>query len=393
MKYIVFSGSTGLRNGGPSGYLANLELGLSTIDNSDVRIISTKNISGTNQNYLYKLKSNIKDIIKRNIYLEQLSYINSMRKVRANIINNLPGNAVQKDIFHFHTVIDFYYASKMLDGYKKILTTHTPESISREVIGKFQNNNINSKKLNIFKKYINKIERDSIKNADFLIYPSKEALEPYYESIEGFSELIKDKRIYYNYTGCNRMEFELSKSDFLNKYNISSEKFIVSFVGRHNLVKGFDILIDAFDKVSQFSEDIIFIVAGTGNIKQPDSNRFINIGWTKDPGSLINASDLFVLPNRQTYFDLVLLEVLSLGKPVIASNTGGNKTVASLTEGVQIFKKGSSEDLAKKIVEAYNNRDQLVKWSNDNSKCYEQYFTVQKFAQRYKKIMDEIEAL
>ena len=55
------------------------------------------------------------------------------------------------------------------------------------------------------------------------------------------------------------------------------------------------------------------------------TDHWIEVGWTNDPHSLIAASDVFVLPNHETYFDLILLEVLSLGVPVVMSRTGGNK--------------------------------------------------------------------
>ena len=53
--------------------------------------------------------------------------------------------------------------------------------------------------------------------------------------------------------------------------------------------------------------------------------RWIEVGWTDEPHSLTNASDCLVVPNRQTYFDLVILEGLSLGIPIVTSMTGGNK--------------------------------------------------------------------
>lgn len=54
-------------------------------------------------------------------------------------------------------------------------------------------------------------------------------------------------------------------------------------------------------------------------------SRWKEVGWTNDSQSIIAASDVFVLPNRETYFDIIMLEVLSCGKIVIASRTGGNK--------------------------------------------------------------------
>lgn len=40
---------------------------------------------------------------------------------------------------------------------------------------------------------------------------------------------------------------------------------------------------------------------------------------------LLQEVDVFVLPNRQTYYDLILLEVMRAGKPVLLTTTGGNK--------------------------------------------------------------------
>ena len=60
--------------------------------------------------------------------------------------------------------------------------------------------------------------------------------------------------------------------------------------------------------------------------------RWIKLGWA-DPAEVFRAADVFCLPNRQTYYDLVLLEALSSGSFVVASATGGNKSVFHETGG------------------------------------------------------------
>ncbi|WP_104992383.1 glycosyltransferase [Deinococcus sp. NW-56] len=49
------------------------------------------------------------------------------------------------------------------------------------------------------------------------------------------------------------------------------------------------------------------------------------------------AVDIIVAPNRVCYFDLAVLESLSLGTPVVASLVGGNKYFASMECGVNLY--------------------------------------------------------
>jgi glycosyltransferase involved in cell wall biosynthesis len=50
-------------------------------------------------------------------------------------------------------------------------------------------------------------------------------------------------------------------------------------------------------------------------------------GFCSDAISLMNAADVFVLPSLAEPFGLVLIEAMSLGKPVIATNAGGPREI------------------------------------------------------------------
>src|SRR5262249_34362936 len=50
-------------------------------------------------------------------------------------------------------------------------------------------------------------------------------------------------------------------------------------------------------------------------------------GFRSDAQSILNASDLFVLPSMAEPFGLVILEAMALSKPVIATNAGGPKEI------------------------------------------------------------------
>lgn len=120
-------------------------------------------------------------------------------------------------------------------------------------------------------------------------------------------------------------EVKVEKDEILKKYNIPKESFIITYFGRHNEVKGYDTLKKLGEKILEKYKDVYFLIAGKEEpLKGLNHKRWIEVGWTKDPHSIVNVANLYILPNKETYFDLALLEVLSLGIKSLLSDTGGN---------------------------------------------------------------------
>ena len=174
------------------------------------------------------------------------------------------------------------------------------------------------------------------------------------------------------------------------KYNIPKEAFVVCYVGRHNEIKGYDLLKQIGSELLE-QGNIYFLIAGKEEpmqgIRHP---RWIEIGWTNDPHSLINASDIFLLPNKETYFDLVMLEILSLGTIVLASHTGGNKYFEKMQpNGVILFQ--GKEDAVKKTLELKNmSRNQKALLRELNRKMFAEHFTAEIFTQSYLDLINSL---
>lgn len=99
---------------------------------------------------------------------------------------------------------------------------------------------------------------------------------------------------------------------------------------------------------------------------------------------------MFVLPNRETYFDLVMLEVLSLGKIVVASRTGGNKYFEKMNvNGVLLY---DTIDEAVEILEEINKMDLITrnKLEKSNLEFFEKNLTSSVMYENYKKMLQTI---
>ncbi len=232
------------------------------------------------------------------------------------------------DIIHFHQANDMYNERENLKNYNGIVIyqSHSPLPYGQE-----QCSDISPLYRwcipNMEKKY-EVIDRYCFERADYVIFPCIEAEEPYSKNWDFFDDFKKKniQKFRYVLTGIKSSFAATKRDDVLKQHEIPNESFVIVYVGRHNTVKGYDILKEIAAKHFEDSAESWVISAGLESpFKRLDHPRWKEIGFTNDPHSLIVAGDVFFLPNRVTYFDIVMIEVLSLGKIVIASRTGGNK--------------------------------------------------------------------
>jgi glycosyltransferase involved in cell wall biosynthesis len=111
----------------------------------------------------------------------------------------------------------------------------------------------------------------------------------------------------------------------------------LAFVGRLDHQKGIDLLLEALGQLPAEKRPSIALV-GAGpdresleeQTKQLDLDELVHfVGWQSNPSAWMAAADALVLPSRWEGMPNVVLEAMSVGKPVIAANVEG---VADLVE-------------------------------------------------------------
>lgn len=350
--HIYFEWYLNERAGGPPGYLANLHSGYDQLDCTAVPTIYFNNYWGSapkaqdgKKGLGFCLKTGFSHFYggerfyNRYISRYQKQSFEQMDSFLSNIDGMYPDENLIKKInweytktIHVHTVPDVvkvknYLRKHFLCDVKVILTCHTPESYANEQYNLYLANGQAPERAKILRDKWLVVEKRGYEEADIMIFPSKEAEEPLRNTIEGFDKILQGKDIRYVATGTKGLHSALTREEAKEKYGVSG-KTVIGFIGRHNSIKGYDLLKKAAEKVLAIRDDVVFLIGGSqGNEFQPlDNPRWIEAGWV-NPADLLQALDLFVLPNRQTYYDLVLLEVLSMGVPVVATATGGNISV------------------------------------------------------------------
>lgn len=304
-----------------------------------------------------------------------------------------PIDLTSYDVIHFHKTIDLFEVRKSLKDYKGkvVLTSHSPVPLSKE----FLDEHITTLEKKLFPRLYSRLiemDRFAFHRADYIHFPCEDAEDPYYNNWEEYATIHTNRKEHYVYipTGIPKAHPKRCRAEVRNELHLKDTDFCISYVGRHNEVKGYDNLKKIGEKILA-KENTRIIVAGLESpLTRLQHERWSEIGWTDDAHSYIGASDVFVLPNKETYFDIVMLEVLSLGRIVVASRTGGNKFFEKLKpNGVFLYDTvEEAVEILEKIKElSFAEREKL---GQANQEMYTNNFTDEVFVNKYVDFLNSI---
>ncbi len=185
------------------------------------------------------------------------------------------------------------------------------------------------------------------------------------------------------------------------QFGIKKGQRVAAIVARLNTVKGHKYFVEAAKLVCDRGIDAKFIIAGTGdeeaNIKKQIKelnleNNVIMAGFMSDVEPLMNIMDIQINCSFGTEAtSLSLLEGMSLGKPAVVTDFGGNPGV--ITDNINGFlvPVKNPELMAEKIVNLFRNEDLYKKMSKNCLEIYNEKFTEEIYTKNIEKIYEKLE--
>lgn len=357
---VIFFSSTRLRMhaGGPGGYLANLKKGFDLL-NEDFPLVTNSHKSFLPKILTFwcpikKVRKALRLLIEYVLHGEHYLVVKGIcPKSQKALLSPKLKWVIVNDVQDFVLVKDF--VQKANPTIKIALMSHTPETAAKEMADGMNKRGAHLKWIRRWLLSIaEKVEKKAFEEADLLIFPTKEAMDPCKSNLPFLKDTINKKETYFIPTGCEDLteaNANLSIDDIKKKYALNDPtiSFRVCYIGRHSSAKGFDILKKAHSIIAEKDQTIEFLIGGAANDEEKiHAPRWKEVGRV-NPAEIFQVSDAFILPNRSTYFDLICLEALSWGIPTIASATGGNISVKKVIDSVVLFDMNDPDDAAQKL--------------------------------------------
>lgn len=113
------------------------------------------------------------------------------------------------------------------------------------------------------------------------------------------------------------------------------------------------------------------------------------LGKIQDPRHVLELADLFILPSETESFGLAALEAMSVGVPVISSNTGGIPEVNKHGVSGLLSDVGDVDDMAKNALSILESKETLDKFKKGAHKQALE-FDINKIVQQYEDLYKEV---
>lgn len=188
------------------------------------------------------------------------------------------------------------------------------------------------------------------------------------------------------------------ESSLLIKNHQSSQKVTFLCVSRLDSNKGIAWLVNVFADTFKSNNDVELQIAGMGDlydelndlIKSRNSSNIQLLGFVKDINSELSNADIFILPSKFESFPLSILEAMSVGLPIIATDTGGIKEMVLDKKNGYLINYLNDKELKNSMRNLYENEKLRISQGNYSSKLFVEKFIVSKCVEKIENLIYEI---
>jgi len=238
----------------------------------------------------------------------------------------------------------------------------------------------------------------------------------YFDGIITVSDAVKkevinrgwfnEEKVWSIHNGINAEEFanHFDRESIKRSIGIEANKHVVGLIGNIKKIKGIRYFLHAASLICAENSEVEFVVIGydlneAGNsmsdmklfarrMKIADKIHFL--GERKDIADLISIFDVAVISSLSEGFSNVLLEYMASGKPVVATEVGGNREAVIHGETGLLVPSENAQKLAEGIKLFLEDREIALRCGLAGRRRVEKDFSLKGMIGKYERICEHV---
>lgn len=167
--------------------------------------------------------------------------------------------------------------------------------------------------------------------------------------------------------------------------NIPDDHIVLGTIARFDPIKNHQLMINAFKQVHDEHPNTTLIMVGDGEERATIENTIntlglkegvILTGYQSKPANYLNLMDVFLLSSLSEGTSMTLLEAMSIGKPCVVTDAGGNKEVIENNYNGFVTENGIVDDFAKATEYLLNSEETLYLFANNAKSRFNSLFNM-----------------
>ncbi len=267
------------------------------------------------------------------------------------------------DVFRLRACLDLLHSSQ-----KIILQPHSPESAGDEL------ENAGGTSYDV--QWVRHAEMEAFSRADVCVLPHQGAF-PIFQPL-----LRPSTRVEYVLSGCRALPFRCL-------IPLDEKLVFYLFIGRRIPIKGFDLIMDAFQAARREDDRLRLILVGAG---EPSTlPGVVDIGRSNSAADWLASCDYMISANRESYFDLSVMEALSHGTPLLLAPTGGHKFFTDIVSpGIALTPRLDSRGIAEIMLGNTLKRSVEPGRSSANRSLFDDVFSTDHYRRRVNSMLSRL---
>jgi len=211
-------------------------------------------------------------------------------------------------------------------------------------------------------------------------------------------ENIPEKSIDVIYNGIAPLQFEQPDVDLLRtELSIPDDHMVLGTIARFDPIKNHTMMLKAFSLVLEEQPNTTLIIVGDGEereniescIKKLDIQmKVILTGYQTKPKNYLALMDIYLLSSFSEGTSMTLLEAMSLGKPCVVTDAGGNPEIIFNRKNGFVTPNNDANKFGDAILQLMNNKLLLHECSQASFSQYDCNFTIKNMNRYYANLYD-----